>query len=246
MNAIDRVLDIARSQIGVTEYPPGSNNVKYNTTYYGQPVYDGLWGCTFPWCVVFLWWCFRAAEMNDLFFGGGRCANCGTLADYYEAHGQLIKYGYRKGDIVFFDFGSEYQHVGIVEAVNSDGTYTTIEGNTSSDAWGSQDNGGAVCRKRRLLMNICAGARPAYEEEEEVDVKSILDALKKATPAERKELGKALDECVYEYRVKMDVPGWAEDELEEAKHAGITDGTRPMTYATRLETAIMCKRAVKK
>ena len=243
MNTIDKVLDICRSQIGVTEYPPNSNNVKYNTTYYGQPVYDGLWGCNFPWCVVFLWWCFRAADASEYFFGGGRTANCGTLADYYEERGQLVKYGYKKGDIVFFDFGKEYQHVGIIESVNKDGTYTTIEGNTSDI--GSQDNGGAVCRKVRFLMNICAAAR-WYEEDEDMDVLSLINAIKSASPEERKALGKQLDECVYEYRVKMETPGWAEDELQEAKDAGITDATRPMVYATRLETASMCKRAVKK
>ena len=79
-----------------------------------------------------------------------------------------------------------------------------------------------------------------------MDVKGLLEMLKKASPEERKAIGKELDSCVYEYRVKLDAPGWAEDELQEAKDMGITDGTRPMVYGTRLETAIMCKRAVKK
>lgn len=240
---IDRVLDIARSQIGVTEYPPNSNNVLYNTAYYGQPVYDGLWGCTFPWCVTFLWWCFRAADASEYFYGGYRTANCGTLADYYEVHGQLIKYGYKRGDIVFFEFSSEYQHVGIIESVNADGTYTTIEGNTSLN--GSQDNGGAVCSKIRYPMNICGAAR-WYEEDDDMDINGLIKLLKDATPEERKEIGKELDSCVYEYRVKLESPGWAEEELQEAKDMGITDATRPMVYGTRLESAIMCKRAVKK
>ncbi len=167
MATVKEVLDIARAEIGITEYPANSNNVKYNSVYYGQPVYDGLWGCNFPWCVVFLWWVFRAAGASELFCGGGRTANCGTLADYYIARGQFVKNGYRPGDIVFFSFSSEFQHVGIIESVNADGTYTCIEGNTSADAWGSQDNGGAVCRKRRLLMNICGAGRPAYDPEPE-------------------------------------------------------------------------------
>lgn len=40
--------------------------------------------------------------------------------------------------------------------------------------------------------------------------------------------------------------GWAEDELEEAVAAGITDGTRPRGYATREEAAIMVMRAAGK
>lgn len=39
--------------------------------------------------------------------------------------------------------------------------------------------------------------------------------------------------------------GWAKEELEEAKKLGITDGERPEMYATRQETAIMIKRAIK-
>ena len=39
--------------------------------------------------------------------------------------------------------------------------------------------------------------------------------------------------------------GWAVEELQEAKDLGITDGQRPEMYATRQETAIMVKRALK-
>lgn len=39
--------------------------------------------------------------------------------------------------------------------------------------------------------------------------------------------------------------GWAIEELDEAQELGITDGTRPEMYATRQETAIMVKRALK-
>ena len=207
MKTADKVLDIARSQIGITEYPPNTNNVLYNTIYYGQPVYDGLWGCNFPWCVTFLWWCFRAADMSDLFYGGGRTANCGTLADYYEARGQLVKYGYKKGDIVFFAFNTPYQHVGIIEEVNEDGTYTTIEGNTSDG--GSQDNGGKVCRKRRLLMNICAAARPNYEKEDD-DYMTRAQILK--------ELG---DTWIAKYD---DLPEWAKPDVRYMLDNGIING----------------------
>lgn len=49
-----RFLEIAASQVGVTEYPSGSNKVKYNTWYYGREV-SGAW---YPWCMVFMAWCF--------------------------------------------------------------------------------------------------------------------------------------------------------------------------------------------
>ena len=34
MAQIERLLDIANNEVGVKEYPPGSNNVKYNTLLY--------------------------------------------------------------------------------------------------------------------------------------------------------------------------------------------------------------------
>ena len=39
------------------------------------------------------------------------------------------------------------------------------------------------------------------------------------------------------------VPTWAKKEFTEAIDAGITDGSRPMDYATRMEAAIMALRA---
>lgn len=41
------------------------------------------------------------------------------------------------------------------------------------------------------------------------------------------------------------VSDWAKEEFQEAIDLGITDGSRPQAYATREETAIMVKRAMK-
>lgn len=51
-----QLVKIAESQIGVKESPAGSNNVKYNTWYYGKPVSGDAW----PWCCAFVSWCFAA------------------------------------------------------------------------------------------------------------------------------------------------------------------------------------------
>ena len=50
----DMVVATALAQVGVKEKPAGSNNVKYNTWYYGKPVH----GDAYPWCEVFVCWCF--------------------------------------------------------------------------------------------------------------------------------------------------------------------------------------------
>lgn len=51
-----RLVEIAMSQVGVKENPSGSNKVKYNTWYYGREVS----GSAYPWCCVFVEWCFAA------------------------------------------------------------------------------------------------------------------------------------------------------------------------------------------
>lgn len=50
------LIEIAASQIGTKESPANSNNVKYNTWYYGKAVS----GSAYPWCAVFVCWCFAA------------------------------------------------------------------------------------------------------------------------------------------------------------------------------------------
>lgn len=64
----------------------------------------------------------------------------------------------------------------------------------------------------------------------------------------KEEVIKLIDE-----RIKFALKGydtepssWAKEELAEAMAIGITDGTRPLGYATRQEAAIMVKRAVGK
>ena len=53
-----RVLAIANGELGVKESPPNSNNVKYNTWFYGHPVS----GKDYPWCCTFISWIFNQLE----------------------------------------------------------------------------------------------------------------------------------------------------------------------------------------
>ena len=154
----EAILNAARGEIGTKESPAGSNQVKYNAAYYGREVS----GSSYPWCCVFVWWCFRQAGAPELFFGGRKTAYCPTLKTYHKA--QSVKGDYRPGDVVFFNFSgrSNAAHVGICESF--DGTYiTTIDGNTGS---GSEADGGAVLRRKRPKKYIVGAYRPQYEEDE--------------------------------------------------------------------------------
>lgn len=185
MATAKRILDVARSQLGVKESPANSNNVKYNTAYYGRAVHDTA-DVKYPWCMVFQWWVFREAGAPELFYGGRKTASCGTLMDYAAAHGQLVKSGYRPGDLVFMRFSQKRtrpEHVGLVKEVRSNGDIITIEGNTGL---GNDANGGQVQQRVRYAWQVLGAYRPRYdageEEEDVVTYKYLKDIPDKFRP----------------------------------------------------------------
>jgi hypothetical protein len=58
---INRLIAIASGEVGTTEYPPNSNNVKYNTWYYGRQVQ----GKNYPWCAAFVSWLFYTLDGGE-------------------------------------------------------------------------------------------------------------------------------------------------------------------------------------
>ena len=219
MPTANDILEIARSQIGTKESPAKSDNVKYNTAYYGREVSDGK----HPWCAVFVWWVFREAGASDLYYGGDKTAYCPTLMSFHKK--QAVT-DYRPGDIVFFNFSgkSAAGHVGICESW--DGTYiTTIDGNTGS---ASEDNGGAVLRRRRHKKFIVGAYRPEYQEDDDMtqdQFNSFMDNYLKA-------------------KAKEPASDWAKPFIDTAIDVGaMTDvgGTieRPKSWMTREELSVV-------
>ena len=147
-NAIaNKVLQIARAEVGT--YDGGNNRVKYNNEYYGREVY----GSSYPWCCVFLWWVFRHAGVSNLFYDGGQTASCATLLQWFKNKNQFYSSNGKPGDIIFFKFGNSRasDHVGIVVSNNGNGTYTTIEGNS-----------GDYVKCQTRSTNIVGFGRPSY------------------------------------------------------------------------------------
>ena len=148
---VSRLVKLAENEVGTKECPPNSNNVKYNTWFYGHEVK----GSAYPWCCAFVAWCFRNTGIFP------KTASCANALDWFEQRGQRVSKP-QVGDIVFFKFSTNARrtnHIGIVVEVGNN-YITTIEGNTSRT---NQDNGGAVMERRRDYKNIVAFARPAYE-----------------------------------------------------------------------------------
>ncbi|MBR4760422.1 MAG: lysozyme family protein, partial [Lachnospiraceae bacterium] len=155
----DGVVKTAQGQIGVTEDPPGSNHVLYNTEYYGSEVS----GDAYPWCCVFVWWCFDKSGNGAAFYDGGKVAGCAAVYSWAQKSGRLIAASEAQyGDLALF--GSN-EHIEIVTANNGDGSYETVGGNTGSGDSGSQSNGGGVFARHRSTSGsfpITSFVRPAY------------------------------------------------------------------------------------
>jgi len=118
-----RALAYAEGEVGQTEQPPGSNDspriADYRSTVAGS--YAGA-----PWCAYFVSW---AAAMAGAPLGenGQGYGAVEQIHDWAQRTGRLLPAGSvpQPGDLILFGD----RHVGIVEAVNSDGSLTTIEGN---------------------------------------------------------------------------------------------------------------------
>lgn len=152
----DHVVAIACKELGYKESPASSNCSKFGQ-WYGMDAQ--------PWCAMFVSWCFYKAGIPLPITRPNGFAYCPYGVQWFKKQGRFYKTP-QVGDVVFFDFtrGCDgiADHVGIVEKVNSDGTVTTIEGNTSATTTGSQSNGGCVARRIRSISVIQGFGRPNW------------------------------------------------------------------------------------
>lgn len=216
---INEVLTKAINELGVSEYPANSNNVKYNTWYYGHLVE----GKEYPWCAVFISFLFK--DSPGLI---KKTNSCAQMLEWCEAH-NLIVHHPQPGDIIFFKYSTNNRrtnHVGIVTSVQNDNNFNTIEGNTSMT---SNDNGGKVMQRRRTRKNVVAFARPRYD-----DLKNYRPTLKLGCKGESVEILQSLL-ITKGYIIEMDGvfgPNTKEAVKEFQKSSGLkTDGiVGPLTW----------------
>lgn len=161
----DCVIAQARSEVGYTESPPGSNRTKFAAEAghaNGQ-----------PWCATFMVAIARRCGGKV----GNESAYTPSLFESMAHPGAPAP-----GDLAFFDFPDSVhriQHVGLVIAA-SGSSVTCIEGNTSAGAGGSQSNGGGVYERTRPRSLVAGFGRPNYTSEEDdmtPDQSAKLDAV---------------------------------------------------------------------
>lgn len=112
-----------------------------------------------PYCDMLVTKCLREIGITnfDSAYVPGRIATA-------RARGWLVRReDAREGDLVCFDWDDDgiADHIGIVE-IKYSWSFQTIEGNTSSGAYGSQSNGGGVYRRVRSFDTVIAVIRPPY------------------------------------------------------------------------------------
>lgn len=159
---LGKTIEVARSQIGVMENPPGSNRGKQVEEYQRSVgVSPGE-----PWCAAFVYWCFaRAAkELNIV----NPVVKTGGVLDHWN---RAYNKGIRRvscsqavedpslvlpGFVFIIDTGPAggAGHTGLVEQVEG-GMLTTIEGNTNEG--GSREGIGVFRRKQRKIGQINKG-----------------------------------------------------------------------------------------
>jgi peptidoglycan hydrolase-like protein with peptidoglycan-binding domain len=111
-----------------------------------------------PWCDITV--AYAAAQSDNVIATMGEFAwTVAHAGRFYDAgRWNAGMSGIKPGDVVFFDWSgthtiSKIDHVGVVEAVYSNGTVGTIEGNTDNQ-----------CLRRLRGPSVIAGyGRPAYE-----------------------------------------------------------------------------------
>lgn len=151
--------DIINEAKKLNEYEASYNSCIPNNWFYGYNV-----GGDVAWCAAYVCYVFNKAGASNLI--PVKSANCGVLARGFYDKGQLVKSGYKAGDVVFFHWSNAssssvpgvytLDHVGIIISNNGNGSYTTIEGNTGSSAYGE-----CAIRTRYDSQISCAG-RPKY------------------------------------------------------------------------------------
>lgn len=169
MTESETIVNWARNQIGVAENPKGSNNVIYNTLYYGRAVS----GDAYAWCMVFVWCAFDQCCLKRLFYNGNKTASCTTLMKWAKSNGLFYDSGFQVGDIVFYDWDGDpsAEHTGIIVEAHSDTDLRVVEGNCS-------DMVKLTTPKRSTILGVF---RPEYGGKEETTCEPTMPILKRGS-----------------------------------------------------------------
>lgn len=243
LSAIDKVIEIAKAEVGYLEkrsnsqlYDKTANAGGGNYTKYWaeiKPSYQGQ-----PWCACFVTWCFVQAfgqEMAENLLKHYPYVYCPTMSSLFTLNANP-----KRGDIVIFKHSGEFTHTGIVTSVDGD-YFTTVEGNTSG---GSTiiANGGSVCAKSYYNSNLpgtkfCTPNWSLVESEDELmskeydelnskiaDLSSVINSVGAEIAELQGEVDNLNNPMIYNY-IDDNMPQWAREGVQWCVDNGIIKGT---------------------
>ena len=184
MGTISDVLYCARDWIGYSRWTDPEEGTVFGRWFAektGEP-YFGASGV--PYCAMFASYCLDWAGVACAGMPSAYCPDIVSAGE--DAEATVSCEDAEAGDIVLFDWGRDglADHVGIVEENHPGEEYmTTIEGNTSSGAGGSQSNGGVVARRQRGYGSVRCVVRPDYNENQEEEGTGLTEH-QEASPAQ--------------------------------------------------------------
>lgn len=192
-----KLSDLLRVARGELKFVEGPNNDNKYAKIVGHANHQA-------WCVTFV-------EAVAKLAGVKMPVNTAYSPTLANAFSKIKKYGKtpKPGAIGFLYFASKGRiaHCFFVEAVNADGTYITIEGNT--DSAGGR-TGGRVMRHRRSTANVTFGYLDFIPE---VKTKSAVQKAKPKKPAYTRQLrvGMQQSHVAFLWQSRMFKRGWKID-----------------------------------
>ncbi len=153
-----RVVQKALSYIGTVDEPLTSCRVIFNDHYLGREKTTG----EDAWCVAFIWDIFRMCGLSSAFYDGGKTQDCPDVFEWAQREGLFVETeNARCGDLLIYNFSGDGspEHIGIAISRREDGSFLTIEGNTSDV---ESPRSGHVCMAGRSPGCIIAAVRPLY------------------------------------------------------------------------------------
>jgi len=157
-------LEVAVSQLGVLERPPGSNRGPEVDRYLRSVGLDPAAG-SYAWCAAFVHWCFAEAA-SRLGVSNPAIRTAGVLDHWRKAARSPAACRVRGADaaqdptlvlpgaVFAISVGRGLGHMGLVEAVDG-GNLVTVEGNTNDD--GSREGIGVFRRRGRKVTSVNLG-----------------------------------------------------------------------------------------
>lgn len=173
MSTVDRVIEVAKNEVGYHEGRDADGNWNNKQKY--SPAVPGLeWSDWQAWCATFVSWVALQSGVADLY---PRTASCYTGVEWFKNAGRFSEYP-AIGAQVFFGSGGG-THTGLVVNYDNDYIYT-VEGNTNNT--GSPQGDGVYTQKRaRRDAYVYGYGYPKFSE----GIKSADPAWADQTPKEQ-------------------------------------------------------------